>query len=78
LNKERDLPTLGGAQTYRIKKEVSTLVDLNTFITAVFCLTDDWLQQQQSPRSRGPAPEFSDSEVLTIEIVDEFLGIGYQ
>jgi Transposase DDE domain len=50
-------------------------VDLNTFITAVFCLTDDWLQQQESPRSRGPAPELSDSEVLTIEIVGEFLGI---
>jgi hypothetical protein len=50
-------------------------VDLNTFITAVFCLTDDWLQQQASPRSRGPAPELSDSEVLTIEIVGEFLGI---
>jgi hypothetical protein len=50
-------------------------VDLNTFITAVFCLTDDWLQQQESPRSRGPAPELCDSEVLTIEIVGEFLGI---
>ncbi|MDP8947882.1 MAG: IS982 family transposase [Actinomycetota bacterium] len=50
-------------------------MDLNTFITAVFCLTDDWLQQQASPRSRGPAPELSDSEVLTIEIVGEFLGI---
>lgn len=50
-------------------------MDLNTFITAVFCLTDDWLQQQESPRSRGPAPELSDSEVLTIEIVGEFLGI---
>jgi hypothetical protein len=50
-------------------------VDLNTFITAVFCLVDDWLQQQESPRSRGPAPQLSDSEVLTIEIVGEFLGI---
>jgi hypothetical protein len=51
-------------------------VDLNTFITAVFCLADDWLQEQQPPRRRGPAPELSDSEVLTIEIVGEFLGIA--
>jgi Transposase DDE domain len=50
-------------------------VDLSTFITAVFCLIDDWLQGQEPPRSRGPAPELSDSEVLTIEIVGEFLGI---
>jgi hypothetical protein len=50
-------------------------VDLNTFITAVFCLADDWLQGQEPPRRRGPAPELSDSEVLTIEIVGEFLGI---
>jgi hypothetical protein len=50
-------------------------VDLNTFITAVFCLADDWLREQESPRRRGPAPELSDSEVLTIEIVGEFLSI---
>jgi hypothetical protein len=50
-------------------------VDLNTFITAVFCLADDWLQGQEPPRRRGPAPELSDSEVLTIEIVGEVLGI---
>jgi hypothetical protein len=50
-------------------------VDLNTFITTVFCLADDWLHEQQPPRRRGPAPELSDSEVLTIEIVGEFLGI---
>jgi hypothetical protein len=50
-------------------------MDLNTFITAVFCLVDDWFQEQEPPRRRGPAPELSDSEVLTIEIVGEFLGI---
>jgi hypothetical protein len=50
-------------------------VDLNTFITTVFCLADDWLHEHQPPRRRGPAPELSDSEVLTIEIVGEFLGI---
>jgi len=41
LNRERDLPTLGGAQTYASNKELSALVDLNTFIIAVFCLIDD-------------------------------------
>ena len=49
-------------------------MDLNTFITAVFCLADDRLQEQKPSRRRGPAPELSDSEVLTIEIVGEFLG----
>jgi hypothetical protein len=49
-------------------------VDLSTFITAVFCLTDDWLKEQRI-RRRGPAPKLADSEVLTIEVVGEFLGI---
>ena len=49
-------------------------MDLSTFITAVFCLIDDWLKEQRI-RSRGPAPKLADSEVLTIEVVGEFLGI---
>jgi hypothetical protein len=49
-------------------------VDLSTFIVAVFCLIDDRLQGR-SIRQRGPAPKLSDSEVLTIEIVGEFLGL---
>jgi hypothetical protein len=49
-------------------------VDLSTFIVAVFCLVDDRLKGQRI-RSRGPAPKLSDAEVLTIEIVGEFLGI---
>jgi Transposase DDE domain len=49
-------------------------VDLNTFIVSVFCLVDDSLKGQRL-RSRGPAPRLSDSEVLTIEIVGEFLGL---
>jgi hypothetical protein len=49
-------------------------MDLSTFIIAVFCLTDDWLQGKKL-RQRGPSPELSDAEVLTIEIVGEFLGI---
>jgi hypothetical protein len=50
-------------------------VDLSTFIVTVFCMTDDWLEGQEPPRQRGPAPELCDSEVLTIEIVGKFLGI---
>jgi Transposase DDE domain len=49
-------------------------VDLSTFITAVFCLTDDWLDGKKL-RQRGSRPELADSEVLTMEVVGEFLGI---
>ncbi|HZY57113.1 MAG TPA: IS982 family transposase [Rubrobacteraceae bacterium] len=50
-------------------------MDLNTFIVTVFCLVDDWLKEQGRLRQRGPAPKLSDSEVLSMEIVGEFLGI---
>jgi hypothetical protein len=49
-------------------------VDLSTFIVSVFCLADDWLRQRKL-RSRGPAPKLSDSEVITMEVVGEFLGM---
>ena len=49
-------------------------MDLSTFIIAVFCFTDDRLKGKKL-RRRGPSPELSDAEVLTIEIVGEFLGI---
>jgi len=50
-------------------------MDLSTFIVAVFCLMDDRLKVQHRIRQRGPTPKLSDAEVLTIEIVGEFLGI---
>jgi hypothetical protein len=50
-------------------------VDLSTFIVAVFCLIDDRLKGLGRLRARGPAPTLCDSEVLTIEVVGEFLGI---
>jgi hypothetical protein len=50
-------------------------MDLSTFIVAVFCLIDDWLKDLGRLRARGPAPTLCDSEVLTIEIVGEFLGL---
>ncbi len=49
-------------------------MDLNTFIVAVFCFIDDWLEGKKL-RQRGSRPELADSEVLTMEIVGEFLGI---
>ncbi len=53
-------------------------MDLDSLIIAVFCLVDDKLQQRLSARSlrrRGPLPRLSDSEVLTLEIVGEYLGL---
>ena len=49
-------------------------MDLSTFIVAVFCLVDDRLKGHRI-RQRGPSPKLSDAEILTIEIVGEFLGI---
>src|SRR5215203_4971726 len=50
-------------------------MDLSTFIVAVFCLVDDHLKDIGRLRARGPTPTLCDSEVLTIEVVGEFLGI---
>jgi hypothetical protein len=49
-------------------------VDLNTFIIAVFCLIEDRIKDRII-RARGPAPKLSEAEILTMEIVGEFLGI---
>jgi len=72
LNEREDLLTLGSDQTNQRKGGL--LLDLNTFIIAVFCLIDDRLKGRRI-RQRGPAPKLSDAEVLTIEIVGEFLGL---
>jgi hypothetical protein len=50
-------------------------MDHITFMVTVFCLIDDWLNTQPRVRQRGPQPELADSEVLTIEVVGEFLGL---
>lgn len=49
-------------------------MDVTTFIIAVFCLIDDFLAGKRL-RKRGPRPTLRDSEVLTMEVVGEFLGI---
>ena len=49
-------------------------MDITTFLISVFCLLDDLLAAQRL-RQRGPQPTLSDSEVLTMEVVGEFLGL---
>lgn len=53
-------------------------MDLETFIVTTFCLVDDGvaeLRQRQRIRRRGPQPTLADSEVITMEVVGEWLGI---
>jgi hypothetical protein len=49
-------------------------MDLNTFIVVVFCMIDDWLADKKL-RQRGPQPTLYDSEVVTMEVIGEFLGM---
>jgi hypothetical protein len=57
-------------------------MDLDNFIITVFCLMDDTLKELLSEwnitnvRQRGPAPTLTDSEVLTIEVVAQHLGLS--
>lgn len=56
-------------------------MDLERFTIAVLCLLEDLLAELQADpdwrriRQRGPAPTLADSEVLTMEVVGEFLGL---
>jgi hypothetical protein len=53
-------------------------MDLADFIIAVFCVIDDLLPVAtcgQRIRQRGPQPRLSDSEVLTMEVVGEYLSL---
>ena len=52
-------------------------MDLDTLIITVFCLVDDALPQAVPGRlrERGPRPALADAEVLTIEVVGEYLGL---
>jgi len=49
-------------------------MDITTFLISVFCLLDDQLAARRL-RQRGPRPTLSDSEVLTMEVIGEFLGL---
>jgi hypothetical protein len=56
-------------------------VDLEEFMIAVYCLIDEVLGEVRAHpdwarvRRRGPAPTLDDAEVLTMEVVGEFLGL---
>lgn len=50
-------------------------MDITTFLISVFCMIDDWLKDRPI-RQRGPKPRLADSEVLTMEVIGEFLGIN--
>src|ERR671928_479179 len=53
-------------------------MDLETLIIVVFRVVDDLVRdlcRERRLRQRGPAPVLADSEVLTVEIVGEFLGL---
>ncbi len=54
------------------------MFSIEEFIIAIFCCIDDWLKQmtQGRPlRQKGFAPALGDSEVMTMEMVGEYLGI---
>ena len=50
------------------------MMDVTTLMISVYCFIDDWLKDKRI-RQRGPQPTLSDSEVLTMEVVGEVLGI---
>jgi hypothetical protein len=53
-------------------------MDLDDFIIAVFCLVDEAVPGVTAGyrlRQRGPRPTLADSEVLTMEVVGEYLGL---
>lgn len=55
------------------------LMDLETFIVTVYCEVDDFIKKRypaRSLRQRGPLPQLADSEVITMEIVGEYLGLN--
>jgi hypothetical protein len=55
-------------------------VDLEKFTIAVYCLIDELVRELPTDAdwgqvcTRGPAPILGDAEVLTMEVVGEFLG----
>ena len=53
-------------------------MDLDDFIIAAFCMIDDTLKEllgDRRLRQRGPMPALADSEVVTMEIVGEYLSL---
>ena len=52
-----------------------TMVDGETLLTVVFVLVDDWFEEHGHrlvPSMPGPAPTFSDSEMLTLLVAMDY------
>lgn len=47
---------------------------IENFIIEIYVFVDNLLQRHQKIRSRVPFTSLSDSELITIEVVGEFLG----
>jgi hypothetical protein len=53
-------------------------MDLDAFIVTVFCLIDEAIPQVTGGRrlrQRGPQSVLADSEVVTMDVVGEYLGV---
>ncbi|WP_199290116.1 hypothetical protein [Leptolyngbya sp. FACHB-36] len=53
-----------------------TSIDFASLMTTVFILVDDWYQQQQATlpaKRRGARVQFSDSEVLTLALLMDYV-----
>jgi hypothetical protein len=46
------------------------------FIISTFIFTDDFLKDLGRIRKSGPSPHLTDAEIITMEIVGEFLALG--
>jgi hypothetical protein len=59
------------------RRSGGTALPVQELLLLVFCLVDDELKAPEfrDLRSRGPDPLLADSEVITIELVGEFLGL---
>ena len=56
--------------------EIRISMPIEDFIIQVYLLVEDFLKDVENFRQSGPAPKLTDGEVITMEIVGEFLGIG--
>ena len=66
------------SENMKFTSQMKSCLVSHDFIIAVFCCVDDLsnqLTQGRKIRKGGFAPSVSDSEIITMEIVGEFLGI---
>ena len=46
------------------------------FIIQIYCCVDDFLKEAAKTRTRGFSPHLTDAEVITMEMIGEFWGMG--